>query len=220
MILSYFFLLYHLQNYIDLNYPFELEEESVTEPQFTTEEKELLPEVTELELPQSTSSSASNECGVCPEDEEESAEEAEEANEDEAEGTVPQIQEDIIIEAEEAQEEAEEIEDTRPVCASLDGRRTKHLRRPGELSVPQAHCIVPIMENCQLRTDRQSVESLEKDPSSSDRESIRSRGNSKSDSVSTDSSSGFRSGGYQSEDEPPPEYSKVVTVHYNGDEVV
>ena len=212
-----------LQNYIDLNYPFELEEENPVEPQFSSEEKELLPDVNELiaELPQSTSSTASNECGVLPE--EDTAEEAEIADEEEPiQKTEVQVQEvGIIIEAEEAREEGEEIEDTRPVCASLDGsRRTRHLRRPDELSVPPAHCIVPIMENCQLRTERQSVDSLEKD-GSSDRDSYRSRGNSKSeDSVSSDSSSGFRSGGYVSEDEPPPEYSKVVTVHYNRDEVV
>lgn len=126
------------------------------------------------------------------------------------------------VEAREEDDVAMEIEDTRPVCASLDGRGRRHLlRRPDELLVPSQHCIVPIMEDCQLRTDRPSVDSLEKDPPS-DRDSYpRSRGNSKSeDSVSSDSSSGFRSGGYVSEDEPPPEYSKVVTVHYSGDEAV
>lgn len=103
------------------------------------------------------------------------------------------------------------IEATRPVCHSMNGRITRPLQEDGINSEPDsAH---------QLDSERHSVSSVENaDSFETGGEAFAHRDNSKSEeSVSSDSSSGFRSGGYVSEDERPPEYSKVmqgVTLRY------
>lgn len=101
-----------------------------------------------------------------------------------------------------------ECSETRPVSLSMNGRITHPSADEG--------CTTGAQEPpSQGDSERHIVRSVERVPLSSFDEdggdAFTSRDNSKSEeSVSSDSSSGFRSGGYVSEDERPPEYSKVM----------
>ncbi|XP_038063285.1 uncharacterized protein LOC119733977 isoform X2 [Patiria miniata] len=243
-----------IQEYLDLNIPFEIENASRPSTQYI--EKGLEPVV--LLPPEMASEKAGND--------EESPQSVSQLDEEGTEEDIGAVGGD--------DEMVEEIQDPRPVCPSLDGRNRPaglsqdapkdfvlHIREEQEAggedniregthpagevagSSGEAHHLSdsPASEETQLSEEgRDSLSSLEKaelEGLESGRDAsfhhhhhhhhhhnhhrARSRGNSKSEeSVSSDSSSGFRSGGYISdanEDEPPPEYNKVmqvVTVHF------
>ncbi|XP_022091569.1 uncharacterized protein LOC110979807 [Acanthaster planci] len=250
-----------VQEYLDLNIPYEIENASRPSTQYI--EKGLEPVV--LLPPEMASEKADNEAGS-PQSVSKQEDDVEEAGR--AEG------------GDGGEEILEEIQDPRPVCPSLDGRN--RLVGQSQCMQKEDQCVVPMVngdedeqragagskevavrreqtqcdaavggdtplndsrasEETQLTEEgRDSLSSLEKaelEGLESGRDAsfhhhhphhqhhhhhhARSRGNSKSEeSVSSDSSSGFRSGGYISdanEDEPPPEYNKVmqvVTVHF------
>ncbi|XP_033631819.1 hemicentin-1-like [Asterias rubens] len=237
-----------IQEYLDLNVPFEIENASRPSTQYIEKDPQELEPVVTLppEMVQAEKSSKDAEPGAKEDGE--------------------------AVAAEGADAVEVEIQDPRPVCPSLDGR----FRLANRLQEPSkdTQCVVQITNNeakameqagassgvvsaeiavrkeqthlteavagseshlndshisettLLMEEGRDSLSSLEKVElegleSSRDAFHSRSRGNSKSEeSVSSDSSSGFRSGGYISdanEDEPPPEYNKVmqvVTVHF------